>query len=47
MRRALRKELPALTAVYGLRPADIEQMSVAEIGEYFVQMRRFRPSTWQ
>lgn len=46
MRRALRKEMPALTAVYGILPADLDQMTVAEIGEYFVQMSRFRPSTW-
>lgn len=46
MRRELRKDLPALTAVYGIQPADVENMTMAEISEYFMQMKRFVPSTW-
>lgn len=39
MRRALLKELPALTQFYGLRPADIDRMTIREISEYQTQMR--------
>jgi hypothetical protein len=39
MRRALLKQLPALTHFYGLRPEDIERMTEREITEYVVHMQ--------
>jgi hypothetical protein len=38
MRRALRKELPALRAVYGLSWADILDMPRAELAEHREQL---------
>lgn len=40
MRRALLKELPALTKFYGLRPQDIDQMTYREVSEYRAQWQR-------
>lgn len=40
MRRALLKRLPALTHFYGLRPSDIDSMTLREVSEYVVQMER-------
>lgn len=39
MRRALLRQLPALTAFYGLTPADIDHMSLREVTEYVAQHR--------
>lgn len=33
-------ELPALTKFYGLRPDDIDRMTLREVDEYRSQMRR-------
>lgn len=33
-------ELPALTKFYGLRPADIDEMTFREVSEYRMQMHR-------
>lgn len=40
MRRALLDELPALTRFYGLKPADLDAMSLREISEYRTQMHK-------
>lgn len=40
MRRALLKSLPALTKFYGIKPSDIDGMTVREISEYLTQMQR-------
>jgi len=32
--------LPALTKFYGLRPADIDEMTLREISEYRAQMQQ-------
>lgn len=40
MRRALLPRLPALTRFYGLRPADIEAMTLREVSEYVTQMEQ-------
>lgn len=40
MRQALLRELPAFTRFYGLRPEDIDRMSLREISEYQVQMHK-------
>lgn len=40
MRRALLRQMPALTRFYGLLPSDIDRMTVREISEYQVQMDR-------
>lgn len=44
MRRLLLEKLPALTRFYGLRPADIDDMSYREISEYLTQMVRYQES---
>lgn len=36
----LLKELPALTKFYGLRPADIDEMTFREVSEYRMWMQR-------
>lgn len=40
MRRALLRQLPALTRFYGLRPQDFDDMTVREISEYVTQMEQ-------
>lgn len=40
MRRALLKQLPALTRFYGLTPADIDLMTLREVTEYLVQKNK-------
>lgn len=45
MRRVLLEQLPALTRFYGLRPADIDDMSYREVFEYVSQMARHQQST--
>lgn len=44
MRRLLLEKLPSLTRFYGLRPADIDDMTYREIHEYLTQMARFQQS---
>lgn len=41
MRRALLKELPQLTKFYGLKPHDIDSMTLREISEYRTQMQKY------
>lgn len=38
MRRVLLRQLPALTKFYGIKPPDVEQMTLREIVEYQRQM---------
>lgn len=40
MRQALLTELPALTRFYGLRPEDVDRMTLREISEYQTQMHK-------
>lgn len=42
MRRALLEELPALTKFYGLRPWDLDRMTLREVAEYRNQMRAYQ-----
>lgn len=42
MRRALLRSLPRLTQFYGLKPWDLERMTLREISEYVTQMDRAR-----
>lgn len=41
MRRALLKRLPALTRFYGLKPADIDAMTLREVAEYNAQYETY------
>ncbi len=38
MRRALLTDLPALTHFYGLKPWDLDRMTLREINEYRTQL---------
>lgn len=38
MRRALLSRLPQLTRFYGLKPPDLEQMTLREVSEYVTQL---------
>lgn len=40
MRRALLQQLPALTQFYGIKPADIDTMTLREISEYVTQLQK-------
>lgn len=40
MRAALLAELPALTRFYGLRPWEVEVLTLEELGEYRSQMHQ-------
>ena len=41
MRRARLRQLPQLTRFYGIKPWDLERMTVREVSEYHVQMEQF------
>ena len=41
MRRALLEQLPALTKFYGLRPEDVERMTLREVLVYQRQMAEY------
>lgn len=41
MRRALLKQLPAITRFYGLKPWDLPEFTVDELNEYLRQMEDF------
>ena len=40
MRAALLAELPALTRFYGLRPWEVEALTLAELAEYRYQLHQ-------
>lgn len=40
MRRALHRELPALTAFYGLRPWEVDQLEYGEVDVYLAFMEQ-------
>lgn len=44
MRRALLRELPALTRFYGLKPWDMDRMTLREVVEYRTQYREYQAS---
>lgn len=45
MRRALLHQLPALSHHYGLKPADLDEMTFAEVEEYVRQLVDYQRRT--
>lgn len=42
MRRDLRKQLPAFTHFYGLRPWEVEHLTYGELDEYLRQLAEYQ-----
>ena len=42
MRAALLEQLPALTRFYGLKPWDVDRMTLLEVSEYLSQLRQYQ-----
>lgn len=41
MRRALLKQLPHLTRFYGIKPRDIDEMTLREVQEYVLAFEKY------